>query len=56
MDTMTPTKSQFKRWGAAGGRKGGSRGGRNAAAALSPQQRTERARKAARARWSGKRR
>jgi hypothetical protein len=38
---------------AAAGRKGGQRGGKARAAKLSPEERAESARKAARARWSG---
>jgi hypothetical protein len=46
------TKTQFREWGRQGGLKGGSKGGKQSAANLTPQQRTDRARMAAQARYN----
>lgn len=51
------TISQVMReMGSKGGKKGGSKGGLNAAANMTPEQRTDRARKAVEARWGKKKR
>jgi hypothetical protein len=43
--------NKFRQWGKRGGRQGGSEGGQTAASKLTPEERSERARRAARARW-----
>jgi hypothetical protein len=48
------TRKEFEAFFREAGRRGGKIGGKRAAAAMTPEQRSERARKAARSRWAKK--